>query len=96
MLCKTHTHTHTHTGEIIGFTDLGKVDEEIANLGKEPLALEDSIATHMLTFMVRGIFNKVNFPLAHFPTKGIKGGKLYPIVWRVVRALQRIGLKVHM
>ena len=49
MLCihtHTYTHTHTHTREINGFTDLGKVDEEIANVGKEPLALEDSIATH--------------------------------------------------
>lgn len=80
-------------GEMIGFTDLGGVNEEIYSLQPDHKP-EDTVATHILSFMVRGIFRKVNFPLAHYPSKGVKASQLYPIVWEVVRACTRIGLRV--
>ena len=85
--------TLTVTGELIGFTDLGGVNEDIYLLQPHH-KLADGVATHILSFMVRGIFQKVNFPVAHYPTNGVKASQLYPIVWEVIRACTRIGLKV--
>ena len=48
----------------------------------------------MLTFMVRGIFTKLEFPYAQFPTRGVTADKLFPIVWDAVRNLEECGLKV--
>ena len=43
------------------------------------------VATHMLTFMVRGIFSDLNFPYAHFPSEGATADQIYPLAWDVVR-----------
>ena len=48
----------------------------------------------MLTFMVRGIFTKLEFPYAQFPTRGVTADKLFPIVWDAVRNLEECGLMV--
>ena len=37
------------------------------------------MATHMLSFMVNGIFARLEFPFTHFPTKGV-AEELYPFV----------------
>jgi len=64
------------TGEITGFVDYGQqsLDQRFATLKEEcmkhqPLK-QKTVATHMLTIMVRGIFFKLNFPFAHFATTG--------------------------
>ena len=44
--------------------------------------------------MVRGIFLKLKFPLAHFETIGMTADQLFPIIWEGVRQVERIGLKV--
>ena len=54
----------------------------------------DKVATHMLAFMVRGIFTKLKFPYAYFPTKGATGEELFPIVWDGIRNLEERGIKV--
>ena len=48
----------------------------------------------MLTFMARGIFTKLEFPYAQFPTRGVTADKLFPIVWEAVRNLEECGLKI--
>lgn len=60
---------------LLGFVDLGKVNNEIEVLeGKlrndTQDSCEEAIATHMLTVMVRGLFIKMEFPYANFPSKG--------------------------
>ena len=61
---------------IHGFVNLGTVNDQLQELENntqlqvsEP---HESIATHMLTVMVRGIFIKLEFPYANFPTQGKK------------------------
>lgn len=44
--------------------------------------------------MVHGIFFHLQFPFAHFATRGIAGESLYPLVWEAVRRLEALGLKV--
>ena len=54
----------------------------------------DNVATHMLTFMVRGIFSNLEFPYAQFPTTGAVGHTLFTLVWDAVRNIEECGLKV--
>lgn len=82
-----------HSGEIIGYTDFGDINDELLQLErklKDPLP----IAKYILVFMVRGIFFHLQFPFAHFTTRGITGESLYPLVWEAVRRLEALGLKV--
>ena len=44
--------------------------------------------------MVRGLFFKFDFPLAHFATEGVTGDLLYPIIWEGIRIVESTGLKV--
>ena len=54
-----------------------------------------SVATHMLSFMIRGVFNNKEFTICHYPTAGLTGVTLYPIVWGVVKTLECSGFKVR-
>ena len=92
-----------HTCELVGFVDLGEINNILDRLehqrrsdteeDESPFA-ENDIATHMLQFMVRGIFTKLEFPLASIPTREITGDTLFPIVWEAVRNIEESGLKV--
>ena len=67
-----------YSGMITGFVDYGQqsLDQRFSALAEEcthALDLsERSVATHMLTMMVRGIFFKLDFPFAQFATTGLK------------------------
>jgi hypothetical protein len=54
---------HALRGEFIGFTNLGSVNQEIEDL-TSPKS-QPHIATHILTFMARGIFTSQEFAIAH-------------------------------
>ena len=65
------------TGEVIGFIDYGEgsLDQNFVALREQCVKQRfdhSKVATHMLTLMVRGIFFKCDFPLAHFSTQGTK------------------------
>lgn len=45
----------------------------------------NEVATHMLTFMIRGIFSDLNFPYAHFPTEGAIADQIFPLAWDAVK-----------
>ena len=57
-----------------GYINLGDVNDQLLELEKcasnnKPHEL---IASQMLTVMIRGIFFKLEFPFASFPTEGTK------------------------
>lgn len=86
-----------HTSELVGFIDLGGINNVLTELERQctnPDSLEDVVATHMLTFMVRGIFSDLEFPYAQFPTNGATADVLFPIVWDGVKNLEECGFKV--
>lgn len=64
------------TGEILGFVDYGQgsFDDRFTELRerckKGSQISERTVATHMLALMVRGIFFKMDIPIAQFPTTG--------------------------
>ena len=81
-----------YSGEIIGFTHLGDINDELTKLEQD--TDHPPIATHVLTFMVRGLLFKLEFPYTHFATRGITAETLCPIVWEAVRILEGSGLQV--
>ncbi len=59
------------SGTVIGFTDTGDINNKLRSLEQCCKGAEqDEIATHMLTLMVLGIFFRLQFPYAQFPTTG--------------------------
>lgn len=88
-----------HLCELVGFVNLGEINNILTEFerqckGETDVVNEDAIAKHMLTFMARGIFTKLEFPYAQFPTRGVTADKLFPIVWEAVRNLEECGLKI--
>ena len=65
------------TGMITGFVDFGQqsLDNRFSALKEQCTknkSLSDrTVATHMLTLMVRGIFFKLHFPFAQFATTSL-------------------------
>ena len=80
------------TGDVIGFCNLGKINDEL--LRYKHANDSHHVAKQILAIMVRGLFFKFDFPLAHFSTEGVTGDILYPIVWEGIRLIESAGLKV--
>ena len=68
-----------HTGELIGFVDLGDQDVNYATLENV-----QSIASHVLVFMIRSIVNPLKFSLATFATTGATAAQLFPLIWKAI------------
>ena len=76
--------------KIKGFIDLGDINNHLMifeNSITDTSSHNSStctlpVAKQMLTFMVRGIFIKLDFPYAQYPTVGITAEQLFPIVWK--------------
>ena len=85
-----------HNCELIGFTNIGEVNDMLDKVERQCLNdnLPSKVCTHILLFMVRGMFSSLQFPYAHFATRGISADALYPIVWEAVNRLESSGLNV--
>lgn len=85
-----------HTCQLIGFTDLGEINNRLDNLEKQCSSNNTSsdVATHMLMFMVRGLCSALEYPYAQFPSKGVTADSLFPTVWESVQRLESSGFKV--
>ena len=87
-----------HGTKIIGFIDIGDINNQLGQLQSACLGngadLVQSIASHMLVLMVRGIFTKLEYPYAHFPTHRLTAASLFSIIWEGVERLEMLGFKV--
>ena len=81
-----------HSGEVIGFTKLGDIKDELVKI--EQNVQKAPVAKHLLVLMVRGILFTLKFPFAHFGTSDATGDILFPIVWEVIRCLEARDVKV--
>ena len=86
-----------HSGEMIGFANLGEINEHLlafehSLLSNAPAA--PSPAKTMMVFMVRGLFNSLQFPYAQFPCSELTGELLYESFWDAVLRIENVGLKV--
>ena len=82
---------------MIGFTELGSINDEVDLLEQQMKNREvgpPELASHVLTVMARGIFKHFNFPIGYFATKTADASELYNILWEGVGALEMSGIKV--
>lgn len=80
-----------HSGELVGFTDLGDINNHIAKLEKVTSTSQaiEPLAKSFLVLMVRGLFSGFQFPYAQFPCVNLTGDQLYNIFWEAVERLER-------
>ena len=71
------------THELIGFVDLGDPNVNYATLDNI-----DELATHFLTFYVRGLATDLKFCLAYFATTGVTSYQIMPLFWKAVSLLE--------
>ena len=88
-----------HTGELIGFVDITDINNHLKSIEKSydkstAATSVQKLATHMLMFMVRGLFSSLKFPYAQFSTNNLTGDLIFPIFWKVVERLELLGLVV--
>jgi len=83
-----------HSGELIGYTELGDINTHLTTLERSLTGESPSLASTVMSFMVRGLFSKLQFPYAHFPCHQITGDLLYDPFWEAVFRLERSGFKV--
>lgn len=85
-------------GAIIGFTNLGEVNEVLASyeksMGDGDDVEDEPLAKSMLVLMVRGLFSKLQFAYAQFPCVKLHGYELYDVFWEAVERLELCGFKV--
>ena len=86
-----------HTGKMIGFTDLGNINNHL--LSFERMINEDEVtakplAKSILAIMVKGLFTSLKFPYVHFSCVNISGDMLFDPFWKAVYRLERMGFKV--
>lgn len=81
---------------VIGFTRLDDISNHLKEYercvvsGKSP----QEVASHMLVFMVRGLFTSLEFPYIQFPVNSLSAESIYPLVWECINHLEMLGLKV--
>ena len=83
-----------HSGDIIGFCNLGTLNDELLQF-EYNTSIHPPVAKQILAVMIRGLFFKLDFPLlAHFSTEGVTADLLFPILWEGIRIVESTGLKV--
>ena len=90
------------TGKLIGFTEMGEINEEFRSFqdkveqkcesGKE---IERDFASYVLVYMVRGIFSKLCYPFAYFASTGFTAAQLYPCTLEATKVLSSLGFCVR-
>ena len=88
---------YTHnTGEIIGFTSLGSLNDEMSDFARR---CEDTkspeMASHVLVLMARSICSSYCRPIAYFATEGATADQLYHIVMQGIEFLEHFGFSVR-
>lgn len=83
-----------HSSRLIGFVNLGDVDKQLTSLEMTTSGQIPAVSTRILTVMVRGIFSRLQFPLANFPTAGVTAVELHDIMWEAVEKLERCDFRV--
>ena len=76
------------SGKMVGFTEMGKMNDE-----QSPDKLDRELASHVIVYMVRGIFGNLSYPFAFFAPTGFTASQLYPI--EATKVLTYLGFHVR-
>ncbi|KAJ1530235.1 hypothetical protein ONE63_005160 [Megalurothrips usitatus] len=84
------------TGELVGFTNLTSVEEELASLEAEIRGdkYEKKLAKKVLVFMLNGAVNDIRRVVAIYSTDDLSAAQLYVRTWEVIYLVEEAGAKV--
>ena len=84
------------SGTIVGFTELGDINEEFNEFDRafNGVNQEKKLASHVLCVMARGLFKHINYPLGYFSSCGFDSAQLFPVLWHATGILEMAGFKV--
>ncbi|XP_033114332.1 uncharacterized protein LOC117114750 [Anneissia japonica] len=86
----------SRSGQIVGFTDVGTLGNEINAFERRCKGEEEPpVATHVLVLMLRGIFCKLHAPVGYYPTKGASSDELFSCLWEAVEYVETAGFRVR-
>ena len=97
MYVKEGLYFNKHTGELIGYSDLGGVNNLLADYEQQLTTSNKSprpLAKCMLMFMVRGLFTSLKYPYVQFSAASTKGADIFSLVRQAIKHLTRLGLTV--
>ena len=86
-----------HTGALLGFTNLGDINSHLDSFERsvETNTISESLlAKTMLVIMVRGLFTKLQYPYAQFPSVKLSGDQIFDPFWEAIYRIERCTLKV--
>ena len=86
-----------HSGEMVGFTNLGSINNHLADFEQSLVSGHDSscsLAKTMAVFMVRGLFTSLQFQYVHFACTNLCGDQMYDPLWKAIWRIENCGLKV--
>ena len=72
-----------HQKRLVGFVNLEEVNNHLLYFQQEVEKgqCDTPLASHMLVFMVRGLFTKLEYPYAQFPCCSASGDHIYKPSW---------------
>ena len=86
-----------HTSDMIGFSNLGDINEHLFQFEKSVLKdrpIQTQLARSMTVFIARELFNSLQFLYIQFPCAELSGEMLHDPFWEAVRRVENCGLKV--
>ena len=81
----------------MGFVNLGDVHAHLQAFSNSLSSEEGTVgtlATTMLTIMIRGLFSRLQYPYAQFPCDSVSGDEMVDPFWEAVSRLERMGFRV--
>ena len=85
------------SGELVGFCDIGDINNHLLQLEQKYQKDEDThlkFAKTVLVIMIRGLFTDITFPYATFPATNLTGEQLIPIFLESIMKVETCGLRV--
>ena len=76
-----------HSGEMVGFTNLGSINDHLADFERSLTRGHESnlsLTKTMVVFMVRGLFTSLQFPYVHFACTNLCGDQMYDPLWEAI------------
>jgi len=97
MYMKEGLFCNKHTGELVGYADLGEINNLLDDYEQQIDGSETApraLGKCMLVFMVRGLFTPLKFPYVQLPAANTKGADIFPLFRQAIKHLTRLGLVV--
>ena len=85
-----------YTGKLIGFVDLGEINNHLTKFEQTLNENDDTpvLAKSMVVMMVKGLFTNLQFPYVQYPCTSLVGEQLFCPFWNAISHLERMGFKV--